>query len=318
MKIIPFALIFLSLFFYGGRGDSNSVSDVNQDSLIGLRMKPEVVTTENFARKELYTWTTAVQIDELKSGKALLSRSVSAKGDSSTFDLILSDTARYNSPVAKVLRTDMFAKKRFGWASAWPTVMGWEGENYGDQLLKITLKDSAIIVEFSPFCDSLFRYVDINGKPLSEQYVVDHKNQIAAVYFCAAKIGSRTMTRGTVGKPKKMNSAIHYREYVICNESMIASWEYGTKNVLAEMNSEISLLNDFGNFLKADGNNKETYYFGYSDPCWTYDPGGFATTDYYSVIAFPNDFYLLHPDRIAKISATMQKALLAQKDPVTH
>jgi hypothetical protein len=209
--------------------------------------------------------------------------------------------------------------------------MGWKGENYGDQLLKITLKDSAIIVAFFPYCtmhDTIsgkhFAYEDVNGKPLSEKYVLRHQGQIAAVYFSGQKPGDKKVKRSVGVKGTGSYSTysfipnIHYREYIVCNEEMIAHWEYGTDEVKNEIKKEISFLDKLKLFASNNKLNEKNFYYNWN--CWEEINENAMTIQgcYDYTIALPNDFYLLAPQKLQAISSTMAKALPVQGEAIFH
>jgi hypothetical protein len=327
--LLPVFLFALAVFYGSENANANLVGiKPNADSALMVHARSYTVSLKDFGKKVFYSWTTPSQIKELRGDDDFLSRSESPTKGKALYDIILSDTAFDKYPMATILRREQFAKKRFAWIDGWATVMGWEGENYGDQLLKITLKDSAIVVAFYPYCDAPdstfgkhFAYSDANGNRLSEKYVLQHQNQIAAVYFSAIKIGSRTQTEGSY-KPKKMDSTeIHYREYIICNEKMIEHWEYGTPSVKKKMNEEINFLNELSTYAKANKIN-DTYYSYWSNfNCWeevSLDNSITVAGLYDYTIALPNDFYLLNQKRLPTISATMTNAFSAQGESISH
>lgn len=70
------------------------------------------------------------------------------------------DTPR--ARMAKVLVGPTFAKGRYAWSAAWATRMGWPGESYGNQLLRIELRPEAYIVAF---VGKNFSAFDLSNKP---------------------------------------------------------------------------------------------------------------------------------------------------------
>ena len=327
--IILFSILifaFAGIYFRATANADFKSGEINSDSVMISHIFPYAVSLEKFGKKEFYSWTTSSQIKGLRDGDDFLSRSESPTKGKALYDIILTDTAFDKFSIATVLRREQYAKKRFAWIDGWATVMGWEGENYGNQLLKITLKDSAIIVAFLPYCEvpdsasgKHFEYEDVNGKKLSQQYVLQHQDQIAAVYFCADKIGSRTQTEGSY-RPKKMDSTeIRYREYIICNEEMIAHWEYGTGEIKSEMQKEENMLNELLAYARYN-KISSTFYYSFNSDCWYGDNGDLATIygSYYYLVALPNDFYLFNPKRLQTISATLAKAIPVQGEQIIH
>ncbi|MBI3510756.1 MAG: hypothetical protein HY064_08830 [Bacteroidetes bacterium] len=320
MKKLNCVLPVFIFFLFAFRGTNKNIKSIlfNDDSTLAKRILKYTVDISHFGRKEFYTWTTPEQIEALRGGEEILSRSISPKNGPSNYDLVLSDSIYDTIKTARLLRETRYAKKRFAWTSAWPTVMGWENEKYGDQLLKITLKDSAIIVAFTPYCDTIFRYEDCYGNKLDENFVLNHSERIAAVYFAGQKTGDKTGVRGTYGKPMRMhNVQIQYREYVICHEAMIVSLEYGTDKIKNEMQEEIGALSDLENYLIQPKNGNK-FYYGYvgTNYCYSnYSPGS-VYGSYSNSIAFTNDYYLFKAERMKAISAAMNKAFNDQKKQI--
>src|SRR5262245_10859424 len=91
-------------------------------------------------RRTLYTWTTAEQIRELQHARRLLVREESPEHGASYLEQVLYALATGGDRIAALLYTTPFAKMRFAWHAPWATRMGWPGEQYGDQLIRVTLK----------------------------------------------------------------------------------------------------------------------------------------------------------------------------------
>jgi len=173
------------------------------------------VTAERFARRVLYTWTTADQIAELRTAKRLLTREESPANGASYFEQYLHGLAAGGDPIAKLLDTTTFAKSRFAWPAPWATSGGMGAEQWGDQLIRVTLKKDAIVLAVSSRTRT-FTARDLDNRALPLDLVMQHPERIGAVYFEAAQ----------------------YREMVLCNESMIAGWSVGTQDIADEVAAE--------------------------------------------------------------------------------
>ncbi len=186
----------------------------------------DVVQSHRFSRSTLYTWTTTEQIDELRAGKPLLSRDESPKNGGSFIDQVLHQLATVRDPMAKLLSTTAFAKMRFAWPTMWATRAGWPREAYGEQLIRITLKPEAWTVRLTTTSRTFEVHDDKDGVvPIST--ALASPQRIAAIYF----ISDRSQPEAP-GMPRPIAS---FREYVLCNESMIASWEVGTERIAREV-----------------------------------------------------------------------------------
>src|SRR5258706_7476507 len=128
------------------------------------------VTAEHYARRVLYTWTTSAQIDELRRDHSrLLVREHSPDYGASFYEQVVAALAERGDVVAQLLHTTTFAKSRFAWPAPWATREGWIDEDYGDQLIRVTLRSNAIVLALSTATGS-FEARDLDGAivPLAE------------------------------------------------------------------------------------------------------------------------------------------------------
>lgn len=168
------------------------------------------VTDESFARHKLYTWTRPDQIEALREpDAALLSRERSEAGELSLFDQAIADD---DHPIARRLRRRGNRARRFAWVTPWATRMGWEGGDYGDRLIEVTLRAEAWTARFDPSATPRWRVVDAEGEPVSEADVRRAPGRVAAVYH--------------VGDGPRA-----FREVVLVNEAQIERWAYATEDL---------------------------------------------------------------------------------------
>ena len=295
---------------------TSQTSDTNNQS------KGEVYGN-NFFQNTFYTWTTEEQITELRKNKTLLTKSKSETKGYSLFDISLRDSPFKNNSIAKLLLEEQFAKKRFAWTNSWATVMGWEGENYGNHLIKIILDDKAIIGKFDVFnMKEPFSFFDLKGNPLTIDYVLKNKDRIAAIYHVNQYEGKRFVhwrkRRGTYGTPtkgkKNVEAKIPFREFVIVNEKMIKSWSYGTSDIKNEISSEIALLKQF---QKSNEANKKAY--GRWQDSWDDSSSGNENgfLNYHASTCFENNYYLFNTKNLQVIINNLQLALTQQSAEIS-
>jgi hypothetical protein len=131
------------------------------------------------------------------------------------FDTLL---ARDDSPAANFIR-ERLTTRRFGWPHAWATVAGWEGETYGDMLIRIELVDDAMIARFRPDQRRAWTFFDLDGRPIPGPTALAQLERLVVVHH----IGP-------------------FREAVIVNEAMIARWQLATPEVAREIARGVELL----------------------------------------------------------------------------
>lgn len=214
--------------------DASAVSAEERALLAMLRA--ESVDHARFTHRTLYTWTTREQAEELRHGGPLLVRETSPTRGESLYDVALEAHAQRGQQLARVLREPRFRKARFAWTNPWATLVGWEGETYGDQLVAVTLREDAWIVRFTCSFGG-FTVLDLEGRTVDLAEVLAHPERIGAVHYINDVGGAR----GTFVEPR---FHVHgtYREYVLPNESMIERWELGTDAVRTSLARSVELV----------------------------------------------------------------------------
>jgi hypothetical protein len=166
----------------------------------------------------LYSWTTHEQARAIRKGGQVLVRTKSPTQGYSTFDQWLSLHANASQPneIAKLLFADGFGRKRFAWPNALGAIRGLGGGSYGDVLLRIELRPESTFVE---------------------------ANHRSGTFVASNAVGSVRATPLVPATIAAVSFTTHkFREYVVLNESMIASVSIATPAVMAQLRLEIALL----------------------------------------------------------------------------
>jgi hypothetical protein len=206
---------------------------------------PYAVDAENFARKTLYTWTSPNQINELRLRPILLTKSESETLGPSGFDKRVQAERGANYEMTELLAKPQLSLRRFAWTTPWATILGFQNEAYGNQLVKITLKDDALIASFTPGKSKHWDLVDLSNKSVDRDVLQEHPERLAAVYYEA----------------QDEKGALLYREYVLCNESMIERWEYATPDIITEMSAQEDALRKLIEWARVAKDPKEVESF---------------------------------------------------------
>ena len=149
--------------------------------------------------------------------------------------------AQRGDALATLLYTTAFAKMRFAWHAPWATRNGWPGEQYGDYLIKVTLKPEAIIVALAT-ATGAFEARNLLNEAVSREAVIARPERIAAIYFV-----SDAALDSVAGIPRPIAT---FREYALCNEAMIESWEVGTPEIARELAANIATVEAMVRYLK--------------------------------------------------------------------
>ncbi|MEZ4295304.1 MAG: hypothetical protein R3B70_10045 [Polyangiaceae bacterium] len=202
-------------------------------------LAPYKLTNDDHLRRVLYTWTTKEQIDELRGTKVLLSRTESPTRGRSYFDVMMDVRWNAGDKFAGLLRAPAFQKARFAWHAPFATLLGWPGESYGTELLQVTLKPEALIAMYRTSSQK-WEIQDLAGKTVTEAEAIRRPERIAAVFFVHDAVSIPSTTSPSPSGRSRGYEA--YREYVLCNESMIESWSFGTEAIAKELATEADAL----------------------------------------------------------------------------
>ena len=213
-----------------------SVGDLVEAGSATAEMAAFAVRHDDFARRTLYSWTTAEQVRELRDDPTLLTRAATAEGEPGrAAEVILAHAA--SDRLAALLAAPRFANKRFGWSNPWATVQGFGGESYGNHLLRITLREQAWIGRLMVGYDGslAWAFADTFGSPVAAADVLASPERLAAVYFVDLRgAGAGCGSLGSIGSA--------FREYFVCNEAMLESFELYTSEIRSEVERSISAL----------------------------------------------------------------------------
>lgn len=276
-------------------------------------MRKEVYDND-FVRNTFYTWTTIKQVNELSKHNILLTKSKTEKNEYSLFDFSLRDSVFKKNIFARLLKEKQFAKKRFAWTNSWATVMGWKDEAYGNHLIKIVVRNSAIVGKFNA-SDTVepFSFFNLKNKKLTADFVIKNKSRIAVIYYLNYNKGTPQDRKQK--RRKKTETGIHFREFVILNEKMIKNWSYGTPVIKTEMASEIVRLKQFQKYTNA---NQVAYRPGQC--AWGNDKVAKKISNgihlYSAATCFRNTNYLFNRAKIQKIIMKLQLALKKQSTQI--
>ena len=255
------------------------------DRLYALR-----VTDDNWARRELVTWTTPQQIDALRSSRVLLVATAYTRGPPSPFVWIIAKLARRTGALgalAGVLSSDArFSRRRYAWSAGYATVLGLASKRYGNELVAIRLREDTLVAAIAPERDP----------PISVRDLEQHEIPLDRALAEVARIGATYHVRTGKDVPKR------FREYVLVNETAIERWAVGTPDIHAEVEAEAALLRD----LKAELGSappaiEHIEHIEHRGPleAWRHvDAQSPLRALWEGTLAFQNDRYLLDAQRV--------------------
>ncbi len=189
---------------------------------VTARLRSLAVADDDFYRRVVYTWAPAESIAELRSTRRLLVATAGSGEFVSPFNQALASAADEGDQIAKVLMTrSTLIRRRYAWPAPFATVMGLGKRTYGTALIRIELRPEAWIGRFDR---TGWSFVDAAGSRIAERDVLATPERIGAVFHV------------------RTDAPDPFREYVVTNETMIATWSVGTPEIRREVDAEIALL----------------------------------------------------------------------------
>jgi hypothetical protein len=164
-------------------------------------------------------------------------------------------------------------------------VLGLGSYSYGSSLVRIELRSEAWLGRFEPSAPEPFRFVDATGAAIAEDRVLATPERIGAIFH--------VRTEQAVPVP--------FREYVVTNPAMLASWSIATDEIRAELDRERALLRELGEHgVAASDANRPTY------TAWARTSAHADTpTLWRAALAFDGERYQPSPRRLAAIGAAL-------------
>lgn len=258
------------------------------------------------ARRVLYSWTTPEHVDELRRDGQLFARSEQAgKGRGYAFDVIAGLAMTGGAPgvgaLAQRFTTDLFPKVRSAWPRPWATRMGWPGEDHGNRLLRIVLKEAAWTAVVR---DGDIRVLDSANQVVALADAVASPERIGALFFV------KDPSSGGAGCDGAFSDGVTgatYREFIVGNEAMVEEWSLGTAEIQAQIAADVTALSAFLSWLRACP--PAVGDWGATLACeWLASSSAShdAAAAYARALAFASDFYLPERWQIANLIDTLQ------------
>jgi len=279
------------------RSETNVVEPGHAHGPIAEMMRllaADAVDDHRFARATLYTWTTTDQIDALRTSRRLLVRDESPTSGASYLDQVLYVLAQHGDPLAAALYTTPFANMRFAWSTPWPTRAGWPDETYGDQLIRVSLRPEALVVSVST-TTGRFEVHDLHDRVISVDAARKQLDRIAAIYFV-----SDDTQPNLPGLPPPTTS---FREYALCNEAMIASWEVGTARLEREVAEAAATVDAIVRYVEAE----HPIVIERVARAWSRIPPGDPIAAYHAALALDSPNYRLEAAALRTVARLLRE-----------
>jgi len=296
-----------SILLPGGSGGSAGVSGM--PALTPL-FEDQVVLHATPARRTLYSWTVPEQITALRRDRVVLTTAEQqGKGRGYAFTLLDERAASGTRPEHQLmaLLSASFEKIRYAWPHPWATRMGWPGEDYGGELVRMVLRPESWIVHFHE--DGTFLVFDLDNRPVYFEDALATPERIAAIYFVKT-------TFSDYGSFSECSGG--YREFILGNEAMIEEWSVGTQQMRDVLVADAERMDAFVQRIRENPIDWYGDRFSAELPCvWQNQaptPGSEAEA-YFHALAIPSPYYRPLPENVAAIAETL-RASLFEPDPL--
>jgi len=277
----------------------------------------QVLDDARTARREFFTWTTDEQVAELRRDQVLFSRSERpgmGRGYAFAFlqQLAQDTTSLERAQLASLLSGQLFEKARFAWPEPWPTRMGWPGEDYGGNLVRIVLKPEAWLVVMK---GGNLSVRDQENLPVPLADALASPERLGAIFY--EKDGT---TGGPTCQGSFVSGADGYREYILGNLAMVEEWSLATPLIRDRLSANIEQLRTFFQRIRSCPVTQSAAQWNVSVVCgWQITGAVFGEPGeidaYERSLAIPSDNYLAVPQRIAAMIDTLQGDLF-EPDPL--
>jgi hypothetical protein len=218
-------------------------------------------------------------------------------------------TVPERAQLAGLLGGKLFEKARYAWSEPWATRMGWPGEDYGGNLLRIVLKPEAWVVVVR---QGNLNVVDLQNQPVTLTQALANPERLGAIFYEKDAFAGGPVCTGSFAF-----GGNGYREFIVGNLAMVEEWSLGTQQIRDRLSENIAQLTSFLERTRACPITTSAEQWNLDVVCQWESPSS-ASTDlfaYQQALAIPSDNYLAVPERLAAMIETLQEDLF-EPDPL--
>ncbi|HLG02570.1 MAG TPA: hypothetical protein VI731_03180 [Bacteroidia bacterium] len=223
----------------GNAGPSATADNATTDSILRVWLGRQVVDARKPMGKVFWLWLGRADLDTCIKENSLLRFSLPQTDPAARYHCSLLSEKWDHEPIAKLLRTSEYQRKRDAWPVYWSMLTETAVQDSNrSQLVRVELEDSSLIVSFFPErktnCWEVF---DLDGKPVSISEALIHPGRIAAVFTQEEKTKKQGCVRNYF-----LSIEAGYRSFMLINEKMIKSWSHGMPGVQDKINKDVAFL----------------------------------------------------------------------------
>jgi len=251
----------------------------------GLAVSASAAVAEVAGPTELWTWTTSEQIHGLEKWGLLFTRSQRpGLGKGYAFEVL--ETWK-DDATAQLLRSERFEKGRFAWTNPWATCLGFGGETYGPELIRIELKPGTLFTRFSSRAPP---EAPADAARLAG-FIFENEQADLKDMSCSSFRGDGA-----------------WREVYVGDEARVVGWSRRTRAISARLERDISFLSRLSRDLKNLAVPDTCAWLASVKQAWRGEGSG-SLAEYARQLAFASPEYRPTPENLRRIITTLQARL---------
>ncbi|MEI9948036.1 MAG: hypothetical protein WDO74_03415 [Pseudomonadota bacterium] len=275
----------------------------------------QAIDNSKLARRELFNWITDEQAAALRRDPDSFGQSEpsgTGSGDAyEELEQIARDATRpERAQLANVLGSELFVNGHRAWSEPWATRLGWPGEDYGGQLLRIVLKPEAWLAVVK---DGDLTVFDLQNQPVSLAQALANPARLGAIFYTKDRLAGGPSC--DVSFSARSNG---YREFIVGNLASVEEWSLGTQQIRDRLSANIEQLSSFLQRTRVCPDTTNAQLWNSLVVCHWDNLGPAQTTEqfaYEQALAIPSDNYLAVPERLAALIETLHGDLF-ELDPL--
>lgn len=258
------------------------------------------------ARPVVYSWTTLEQATALRQDRVLFTKVARDDFGPGFLYQVLTELATAGNVLAQELAKPAYAKGRYAWVNPWATSLGFQGEEYGSELLRIELRPEARFVRIFRKLGAV-DVVGVDGTVVPTAQALGRLDLLAGAYFVNEDEGGGG-TFGTTILPGT------YRELYVGNLAMVARWSLGTQVIVDVLRNAAAALRRLAPFNASFTETDAQWKARVVRTQWGFPPTD-ATTSFESSLCFLDPSYRPTQANLEALARHLDSRVLAP-DPL--
>jgi hypothetical protein len=284
----------------GSTGGSTPVDQCAFDRVKAIKpiFAPQTINTKLPARKELYALVTDAEAEALRKGGSLIPPVDDAQPPDAVkmLDKVRPTSTAMRQPLIDALKP-RFASVRAVWPNPWALRLVEHAGSEHMNIVRIVLRDTAW---FARITDGSITTSSLMQSDVTISDALAEPERIAALFY---EINQRVTLNPSVDSCEDGR-----RVMVLGDESMIEEWSLGTEEVLARLDTDIDLLDQFFKVARLCSSFDRGTSFRSFTVCQTWPTYNVYSeyTAYQWTLSTPTELYKPSPQNLAALIEALQ------------